>query len=128
FRQLTAFEQAEMILYAALDPSVASRASKGESLRHAAAGRGLLAACQATEPLRAGAAGEWRPGAWGVSAPPGERTSRACGAGHAGSPQHQWEGGQGAWYGVGAGDRWQRPFEIPSMLPLLSSLLAYVLL
>jgi transposase len=29
-RQLTAFEQAELILYAALDPSVASRARKGE--------------------------------------------------------------------------------------------------
>jgi hypothetical protein len=29
-RQLTAFEQAEMILYAALDPSVARRARKGE--------------------------------------------------------------------------------------------------
>jgi transposase len=30
FRQLTAFEQAEMILYAALDPTVARRAKKGE--------------------------------------------------------------------------------------------------
>jgi hypothetical protein len=30
FYQLTAFEQAEMILYAALDPAVASRAKKGE--------------------------------------------------------------------------------------------------
>jgi hypothetical protein len=30
YRQLTAFEQAEMILQAALDPSVASRARKGE--------------------------------------------------------------------------------------------------
>jgi hypothetical protein len=30
FRQLTAFEQAERILYAALDPGVASRAKKGE--------------------------------------------------------------------------------------------------
>jgi hypothetical protein len=30
FHQLTAFEQAEMILYAALDPSVASRARQGE--------------------------------------------------------------------------------------------------
>jgi hypothetical protein len=30
FHQLTAFEQAEMILYAALDPAVASRARKGE--------------------------------------------------------------------------------------------------
>ena len=30
FHQLTAFEQAEMILYAALDPAVASRAKKGE--------------------------------------------------------------------------------------------------
>src|SRR5262249_13597162 len=30
FRQLNAFEQAEMILYAALDPTVASRAKKGE--------------------------------------------------------------------------------------------------
>jgi hypothetical protein len=30
FRQLTAFEQAEMILYAALDPAIASRAKKGE--------------------------------------------------------------------------------------------------
>jgi hypothetical protein len=30
FHQLTAFEQAEMILYAALDPSIASKAKKGE--------------------------------------------------------------------------------------------------
>ena len=30
FHQLTAFEQAEMVLYAALDPTVASRAKKGE--------------------------------------------------------------------------------------------------
>jgi hypothetical protein len=30
FRQLTAFEQAEMILYAALGPAIASRAKKGE--------------------------------------------------------------------------------------------------
>jgi hypothetical protein len=30
FHHLTAFEQAEMILYAALDPAVASRAKKGE--------------------------------------------------------------------------------------------------
>jgi len=30
FRQQNAFEQAEMILQAALDPSVASRARKGE--------------------------------------------------------------------------------------------------
>jgi hypothetical protein len=30
FHQLTAFEQAEMILYAALDPAVASRTKKGE--------------------------------------------------------------------------------------------------
>jgi hypothetical protein len=30
FHQLTAFEQAEMIVYAALDPTVASRAKKGE--------------------------------------------------------------------------------------------------
>src|SRR5215217_2586888 len=30
FHQLTAFEQAEMILYAALDPAVASRARKGD--------------------------------------------------------------------------------------------------
>jgi hypothetical protein len=30
FHKLTAFEQAEMILYAALDPAVASRAKKGE--------------------------------------------------------------------------------------------------
>src|SRR5262245_46205137 len=30
FHQLTAFEQAEMILYAALDPTLASRAKKGE--------------------------------------------------------------------------------------------------
>jgi hypothetical protein len=31
FHQLTAFEQAEMILYAALDPAIASRARKGVS-------------------------------------------------------------------------------------------------
>ena len=30
FHQLTAFEQAEMILYAALDPSIASKAKKGK--------------------------------------------------------------------------------------------------
>ena len=30
FRQLTAFEQAEMILYAALDPAVAGKARKGD--------------------------------------------------------------------------------------------------
>jgi hypothetical protein len=30
FHQLTAFEQAEMILYAALDPAIARRAKKGE--------------------------------------------------------------------------------------------------
>ena len=30
FRQLTAFEQAEMILYAALDPAIASKARKGD--------------------------------------------------------------------------------------------------
>ena len=33
FHQLTAFEQAEMVLYAALDPTVASRAKKG-GIRH----------------------------------------------------------------------------------------------
>ena len=33
FRHLTAFEQAEMILYAALDPAVASRARKGDFVR-----------------------------------------------------------------------------------------------
>ena len=33
FRQLTAFEQAEMILYAALDPAVASRARRGDFVR-----------------------------------------------------------------------------------------------
>jgi transposase len=33
FRQLTAFEQAEMILYAALDPTVAGRARKGDFVR-----------------------------------------------------------------------------------------------
>jgi hypothetical protein len=30
FRQLTAFEQAEMIVYAALDPAIASRARQGD--------------------------------------------------------------------------------------------------
>src|SRR5215510_3964455 len=34
----------------------------------------------------------------GESRPPGERTSRAWGAGQAGRPQQQREGGQGAWY------------------------------
>jgi transposase-like protein len=34
FRQLTAFEQAEMILYAALDPAVARRARKGDFVRY----------------------------------------------------------------------------------------------
>jgi hypothetical protein len=34
FRQLTAFEQAEMILYAALDPTVARRAKRGEFVTH----------------------------------------------------------------------------------------------
>ena len=33
FHQLTAFEQAEMILYAALDPSMASKAKKGEFVK-----------------------------------------------------------------------------------------------
>src|SRR5262245_14612238 len=33
FHQLTAFEQAEMILYAALDPAVASRARRGDFVR-----------------------------------------------------------------------------------------------
>ena len=33
FRQLNAFEQAEMILYAALEPAVASRARKGDFVR-----------------------------------------------------------------------------------------------
>ncbi len=33
FRQHNACEQAEMILYAALDPSIARRASKGEFVR-----------------------------------------------------------------------------------------------
>ena len=33
FRHLTAFEQAEMILYAALDPAVARRARKGDFVR-----------------------------------------------------------------------------------------------
>jgi hypothetical protein len=33
FRQLTACEQAEMILYAALDPAVASRARTGDFVR-----------------------------------------------------------------------------------------------
>ena len=33
FHQLTAFEQAEMILYAALDPAVASKARKGDFVR-----------------------------------------------------------------------------------------------
>ena len=33
FRQLTAFEQAEMILHAALDPSIASKAKKGEFVK-----------------------------------------------------------------------------------------------
>ena len=33
FRQLTACEQAEMILYAALDPAVASRARRGDFVR-----------------------------------------------------------------------------------------------
>ena len=34
FRRQTAFEQAEMILCAALDPSIASRARKGEFVRY----------------------------------------------------------------------------------------------
>jgi hypothetical protein len=33
FGQLTAFEQAELILHAALDPAVASRAKRGEFVR-----------------------------------------------------------------------------------------------
>ena len=33
FRQLTAFEQAEMILYAALDPAIAGKARKGEFVK-----------------------------------------------------------------------------------------------
>jgi hypothetical protein len=34
FHQLTAFEQAEMILYAALDPAVAGKARKGDFVRY----------------------------------------------------------------------------------------------
>jgi hypothetical protein len=33
FHRLTAFEQAEMILYAALDPAIASRAKMGEFVK-----------------------------------------------------------------------------------------------
>jgi hypothetical protein len=33
FRQRNAFEQAELILQAALDPAIASRAKKGESVK-----------------------------------------------------------------------------------------------
>jgi hypothetical protein len=33
FHQLNAFEQAELILHAALDPAIASRAKKGEFVR-----------------------------------------------------------------------------------------------
>jgi hypothetical protein len=33
FHQLTAFEQAELILHAALDPTIASRARKGEFVK-----------------------------------------------------------------------------------------------
>jgi hypothetical protein len=33
FRHLTAFEQAELILHAALDPAIASRARKGEFVK-----------------------------------------------------------------------------------------------
>ena len=33
FRQLTAFEQAEMMLYAALDPAMASRARQGDFVK-----------------------------------------------------------------------------------------------
>jgi len=33
FSQLTAFEQAEMILYAALDPAIASKSRKGDFVR-----------------------------------------------------------------------------------------------
>ena len=34
FYRLTAFEQAEMILYAALDPAIASQARKGDFVRY----------------------------------------------------------------------------------------------
>jgi len=33
FHQLTAFEQAELILHAALDPAIASRAKKGDFVK-----------------------------------------------------------------------------------------------
>jgi hypothetical protein len=33
FHQLTAFEQAEMMLYAALDPAIASRARQGDFVK-----------------------------------------------------------------------------------------------
>jgi hypothetical protein len=33
FHQLTAFEQAELILHAALDPAIASRARKGDFVK-----------------------------------------------------------------------------------------------
>jgi len=33
YRQLTTFEQAEMIVYAALDPTIASKARKGDCVK-----------------------------------------------------------------------------------------------
>jgi hypothetical protein len=33
FHQLTAFEQAEMLLYAALDPAIASKVRKGDFVK-----------------------------------------------------------------------------------------------
>src|SRR5215470_14220323 len=81
-------------------------------LSRQAAGRRLLATCQAAEPLRAGAAGEWRPGTRGVSAP---RRAHQQGV-------WRWACGQtpaaaGGWPGSmvrGGGTRpVEKPFEIP---------------
>jgi hypothetical protein len=52
---------------------------------------------------------------------PWRAPAKACGAGRAGKPQHQREDGQVVQYEVGVRGGWKRPFEFPSMLPLLSS-------
>src|SRR5262245_42466309 len=68
-----------------------------------AAVRRLLATCHAAEPLRAGAAGAWRPGARGVSAlrrAPQQGVWRwACGQTPAAAGG--WPGGRGREHGTG---------------------------
>ena len=75
--------------------------------------RGLHAAASAGQPLARGASG---------NALARRVLGRAVRGGPTPAPAG---GGQVVRHGVGARGRWKRPFEIPSMLPLLSSPLPY---